>query len=77
MFFSKLFNLHTLLQPFIYVLTSNMEDVCEQMMDIVGQRGESLHQKVVRNLNQKLHADEFWSDALNWEVAAAVEEEGQ
>ena len=55
-----------------------MEDVCEQMMDIVGQRGEieSLNQKVVRNLNQKLHADEFWSDALNWEVAV-VEEEGQ
>ena len=50
------------------------------IMDIVGQRGEieSLNQKVVRNLNQKLHADEFWSEeALNWGEVAAVEEEGQ
>ena len=38
-------------------------------MVIVSKRGESLNRRMVRNLNQKLHNDEFWSEALDvsWE----------
>ena len=59
-----------------------MEDVCEQMMDIARGGGkkmvESLSQKVMRNLSQRLHDDEFWSEALSvvsWDddVAEKVE----
>ena len=43
-----------------------MEDVCEQMMDIArgGEKMESLSQKVMRNLSQRLHDDEFWSETF-------------
>ena len=46
-----------------------MEDICEQMIGIVSKKGESLNQRMVRNLNQKLHNEEFWSEALDisWE----------
>ena len=53
-----------------------MEDVCERMMDIAREGGESLSQKVKRNLSQKLHNDEFWSEAVvvSWDdVAEKVE----
>ena len=46
-----------------------MENVCEQMIDIVGRDIESLNQRVVRNLNQKLHDDEFWSKASSLDVS--------
>ena len=47
-----------------------MEDVCEQMMGIARGGGESLSQKVMRNLSQRLHDDEFWSEAVvSWDVA--------
>ena len=52
-----------------------MEDVCERMMDIAARRGEkeSLSQKVMRNLSQRLHDDEFWSEAVvvSWEDVVA------
>ena len=53
-----------------------MEDVCEQMMGIARGGGESLSQKVMRNLSQRLHDDEFWSEAVvvSWDdVAEKVE----
>ena len=50
-----------------------MEDVCERMMDIA-RRGEKelLSQKVIRNLSQRLHDDEFWSEAVvvSWDDVA-------
>ena len=50
-----------------------MEDVCEQMMDITRGAGELLSQKVMRNLSQRLHNDEFWSEAVvvSWDDVAA------
>ena len=44
-----------------------MEDICKQMIGIVSKKGESLNQRMVRNL--KLHDEEFWSEALDvsWE----------
>ena len=50
-----------------------MEDVCEQMMDITRGAGELLSQKVMRNLGQRLHNDEFWSEAVvvSWDDVAA------
>ena len=55
-----------------------MEGVCEQMMDIArgGGKMESLSQKVMRNLSQRLHDEEFWSEALNvsWDVAEVIVE---
>ena len=49
-----------------------MEDVCERMMGIArggGGGGESLSsQKVVKNLSQRLHDDEFWSEAVLWDM---------
>ena len=49
-----------------------MEDICERMMGIArggGGGGESLSsQKVVKNLSQRLHDDEFWSEAVSWDV---------
>ena len=55
-----------------------MEDVCERMMGIArgGGGGESLSsQKVVKNLSQRLHDDEFWSEAVSWDdvVVTVVE----
>ena len=46
-----------------------MEDICKQMIGIASKKGESLNQRMVRNLNQKLHDEEFWSEALDvsWE----------
>ena len=42
-----------------------MEDICERMMGIArGGGGESLSQKVMKNLSQRLHDDEFWSEAV-------------
>ena len=51
-----------------------MEDICEQMIGIVSKKGESLNQRMVRNLNQKLHDGEFWSEALDvsWDDDDAV-----
>ena len=53
-----------------------MEDICEQMMDIARGGGESLSQKVMRNLSQRLHDDEFWSEAVvvSWDVMEKVVE---
>ena len=53
-----------------------MEDVCEQMMGIARGGGESLSQKVKRNLSQRLHNDEFWSEAIvvSWDVVEKVVE---
>ena len=47
-----------------------MEDVCERMMGITRGGGESLSQKVMKNLSQRLHNDEFWSEAtavVSWD----------
>ena len=49
-----------------------MEDICEQMIGIASKKGESLNQRMVRNL--KLHDEEFWSEALDvlWDDDAVV-----
>ena len=55
-----------------------MEDICERMISIVEGSGGVVSQRMVRHhLGQKIHDDEFWSEALDiqWDDLAAVREE--
>ena len=59
-------------------VNDDMEDICEGMISIIEGSGGVVSQRMARHhLGQKIHNDEFWSEALDiqWDDLAAVREE--